>query len=300
MKKVKIFSIIVFALSATGCLKDKPNVDFSNIAPIAEISTSSINPTKNGPSSGLDYFNQATLPYIGSDTTFDVTFDVNITGEYPPTKDITVNLAVDDAKRVAYNAKLDPANQFLPAADSNYSFAVKTAVIKAGTRLAKFTVTFYPQTLDPIKSYMLPITLTDASGLTISGNLSTIYLHIIGNPLAGVYNWDFTRWSNATQTGPPDGNSFTDVNTFVPDNSTQIEVSSGYYIGPHYVLTFTNTGGVLSNFKVILNAKDVATMADGGVIIANGPNILKADPVKGEFIFQYTTATRYVIDRYYK
>lgn len=300
MKKIKIFSIIVFALSVTGCLKDKPNVDFSNIAPIAEISSSNINPTKNGPSAGLDYFNQATLPYIGADTTFDVTFDVNITGEFPPTKDVTVTLAVDDAKRATYNSNLAPADQFILPADSNYSFPVKTGVIKAGTRLAKFTVTFFPQTLDPAKSYMLPITLTDASGLTVSGNLSTIYLHIIGNPLAGVYNWDFTRWSNSTQTGPPDGNSFTDVNTFVPDNSTQIEVSSGYYIGPHYVLSFTNSGGVLSNFKVILNAKDVTTMSDAGITITNGPNIIKADPITGEFIFQYTTATRYVIDRYYK
>lgn len=303
MKKSEIFSIIVFALSATGCLKDKPNVDFSNIAPIAEISSSNINPTKNGPSSGLDYFNQATLPYIGADTTFDVTFNVNITGEYPPAKDVTVTLAVDDAKRVAYNSNLAPADQFILPADSNYSFPVKTAVIKAGTRLATFTVTFLPQTLDPSKSYMLPITLTDASGLTVSGNLSTIYLHIIGNPLAGVYNWDFTRWNATDSLGTPYSSQVSST-TMVPDNANTVEVTDNYYNMPHYVLTFTNNNGVLSDFKVSLNAADVAVMNAAGISIIDGPTIIKADPVNKIFEFQYAvfngTANRYLVDKYYK
>ena len=305
MKKITVFSIIAFALSSTGCLKDKPNVDFSNIKPIAEISSSNINPTKNGPASGLDYFNQATLPYIGADTTFDVTFDVNITGEYPPTKDVSVTLAVDDSKRVAYNSNLAPADQFLLPADSNYSFAVKTAIVKAGTRLAKFTVTFFPQTLDPAKSYMLPITLTDASGLTISGNLSTIYLHIIGNPLAGVYNWDWTRYDAMDSLGALNPSSFKGkTTTIVPDNANTVEVQDNYYNSPHYVLTFTNANGVLSNFKVSLNADDVAVMNAAGITIIDGPNIIKADPVNKIFEFQYAvfngTANRYLIDKYYK
>lgn len=303
MKKVKIFSIIVFALSATGCLKDKPNVDFSNITAIAEISSSSINPTKNGPSSGLDYFNQATLPYIGADTTYDVTFDVNITGEFPPTKDVTVTLAVDDAKRVAYNSSLPPANQFILPADSNYSFSVKTAVIKAGTRLAKFTVTFFPQTLDPAKSYMLPVTLTDASGLTISGNLSTIYLHIIGNPLAGVYNWDFTRYNAATATGTPTTSLVGESATFVPDDATTIEVGSNYALG--YVLNFTNNNGVFSDFKVSFSKATLDNLTASGIVVTSGPTIITADPVNNVFEFTYSVtnasgAPRLLIDKYYK
>jgi hypothetical protein len=304
MKKSEIFSIIVFALSATGCLKDKPNVDFSNIAPIAEISSSNINPTKNGPSSGLDYFNQATLPYIGADTTFDVTFNVNITGEYPPAKDVTVTLAVDDAKRVAYNSNLAPADQFILPADSNYSFPVKTAVIKAGTRLATFTVTFLPQTLDPSKSYMLPITLTDASGLTISGNLSTIYLHIIGNPLAGVYNWDFTRYNEATATGTPNTSPVPGATTtFVPIDATTIEVGSNYAAG--YVLNFTNNNGVLSDFKVSFSKATLDDLTASGIVVTGGPTIITADPVSNIFEFTYSVtnasgAPRLLIDKYYK
>lgn len=303
MKKVKIYIVIASAVFITSCLKDKPNVDFSNITPIAEISSSNINPTKNGPSSGLDYFNQATLPYIGADSAFDVTFNVNIASEYPLNKNVTVTVAVDDAKRAAYNGNLAPADQFLLPADSNYSFPVKTAVIKAGTRLATFTVTFYPQTLNPSKSYMLPITLTDASGVTISGNLSTIYLHIIGNPLAGVYKWDFTRYNDATATGTPVTATVGDDATFVPDDATTIEVGSNYAAG--YVLKFTNNGGVFSDFKVSFSKATLDDLTASGIVVTSGPTIVTADPVNKIFQFTYsvtnsTGAPRLLIDKYYK
>lgn len=312
MKKIKILSIITFAISATGCLKDKPNSDFSNLAPVAEISSGSLS-SANSPISGLDYFNAATLPYIGADTTYEVTFNVNITGEFPPAKDVTVTLGVDDAKRMAYNSNLAPADQFVLPADSNYSFAVKTAVIKAGTRLTKFSVTFYPQTLDPSKSYMLPLTITDASGLLISGNLSTVYLHIIGNPLAGVYNWDWKRYNAADTLGEPNGASFTGGSaTFVPDNANTIEIQSGYAdqngTDIHYVLSFTNTAGVFSDFKVKLNPTDVTEHLTGptiGALSYTDATILIADGVNKHFKFTYAVvnsagASRTFIDEFYK
>src|ERR1700737_1885083 len=99
MKKLITYFTISSAMFFTGCMKDKPNVDLSKIKAIAEISSSNINSTLNAPSSGLDYFNSATLPYIGADTVFTVTFDVNIASDYPLSKDITVKVGVDDAKR---------------------------------------------------------------------------------------------------------------------------------------------------------------------------------------------------------
>src|SRR3954469_18900328 len=116
--------------------------------------------------------------------------------------------------------------------------------IKAGTRLAKFTVTFYPQTLDPAKSYMLPVTVTDASGLTISGNLSTIYLHIIGNPLAGNYGWDWSRWNAQDTTSTALADGFTaESSTFVPVSANSFNVKTGYHVQPNYLVSFTNNGG---------------------------------------------------------
>ncbi len=308
MKKVKIFFIIAFALSASGCLKDNPNVDFSNISAIAEISSGSLS-SSNSPISGLDYFAAATLPYIGDKTTYDVTFDVNITGEYPPKSDITVTLGVDDAKRVAYNSKY-PGNNFVLPADSNYTFAVKSAVIKAGSRLAQFKVTFKPQTLDPAKSYMLPISITDASGITISGNLGTVYLHIIGNPIAGVYKWDYTRWNAGDGSGTPNAASFTAHSTiFVPDDATTVEVQSGYgaqnSFNYRYVFSFTNTNGVLSNVSVKMNTTDVsAVAANNGITLTGGPTLISADPVAGVYKVSFQvfngSANRYFEEKFYK
>ena len=101
----------------------------------------------------------------------------------------------------AYNAI--SGVQFDAQPDSTFSLPVTTMTIKAGFRIAQFMVIYYPAKIDPTKSYMLPITLTDASGITISGNLATIYFHIIGNLLAGSYSQEWIRYNTATQTPPP-------------------------------------------------------------------------------------------------
>jgi hypothetical protein len=270
-------------------MKDKPNVDFSKIGAIAEISYSNINSTLNAPSSGLDYFSSATLPYIGSDSVFTVTFNVNIASSYPLSKDITVKVGVDDAKRVAYNSANSVS--FLAQPDSAYSFPAKSAIIKAGSRIATFTITYYPQKLDPALSYMLPVTVTDASGVTISGNLSTIYLHVIGNPLAGPRNWLYNRW-NATDTTSAIAKTISGSQLFVPDDATTIEAQSGYGIqngfNARYALSFTNTNGVLSNFKVHINTTDVKNNFTGnGITLVSDATILVADPVNKHFRFTY-------------
>src|ERR1700744_1906478 len=97
MKRILIIFSGLSAVGLTGCLKDKPNVDFSNLgAPVAEITTASINPTPNAPSSGLAYIAGATLSFSSTDTLPDtVWFTVNIASVNPPTKDIPVTLTVD-------------------------------------------------------------------------------------------------------------------------------------------------------------------------------------------------------------
>ena len=253
MKKIKIYFTIASAIFATACLKDKPNVDFGSVGTTAEISSSNVNPSANAPSSGLDYFSAATLPFIGADTAFDVTFDVNIASEYPLNKDVTVTVAVDDAKRVAYNSNLEPGDQYVLPADSNYSFPVKTAVIKAGSRLAKFTVTFYGLTLDPAKNYMLPITLTDASGINISGNLSTIYIHSIGNPNAGAYSVTGTR---TNYTGAAAGGvvasvaDLADSKMAAPENKSIIDIDYANLGPSHYIITFDADGTAMTDIAV--------------------------------------------------
>lgn len=273
MKKLFILFTAICGAFITGCLKDHANVDFDQSGVIAEISHASI--TGNGaPSAGLDYFSAATLPVFSSTDPDTVTFDVNIASDYPPTKDVTVTVAIDDAKRVAYNAT-GPITVFDAQPDSTFSFPTTTAVIKAGSRLATFTVIYYPAKIDPTKSYLLPITLTDASGITISGNLSTIYLHIIGNLLAGAYNQEWIRYNTADQTGTPAYDEDVSPGIFVPISGTEIQVSSG--TGVVYDLTFTNnnpTGGtdlsLLTDFSLTISDQ---SFSDNGITKSFGPII---------------------------
>ncbi|HVZ26682.1 MAG TPA: hypothetical protein VG842_11525, partial [Sediminibacterium sp.] len=116
------------------------------------------------------------------------------------------------------------------------------------------------------------------------------------------YSWDFTRY-NVPSMDPSQLSSLSftgQTTTILATSPTSLEVASGYYIQPRYEISFTNNGGVLSNFQVSLNPDDVAVMASGGVTVTSGPTILVADPVGKKFSFQYTTNSRYVIDTYYK
>jgi hypothetical protein len=130
------------------------------------------------------------------------------------------------------------------------------------------------------------------------------------NPLAGAYLWDFKRWdwTDSTTVALSGLSFFGESTVFSPDDPTTIEVPSGYFIQPRYVLSFDNHGGGLAgldNFRVKLNDDDVAFMADNGVTVTDGPNILIADPISQTFEFQYTVlittqANRYIVDKYYK
>jgi len=302
MKKLSIIVPALASLLLSSCLKDKANVDLSNLTYIAEISTASTNGTQDAPSGGLDFFSGATLSATAPDLDT-VTFTVNIASPYPPTKDVPVTIAVNDVARTSYIA--DPSKvQYLAFPAAGYKLLSTTGTIHAGRRLDTFTVVFNHPQLDPTLSYMLPISITAASGTTISGNLNTIYFHIVGNPIAGTYSWDFTRWNATDSTSTANTGHFTGHSAvFVPISPTTVEVHSGYYIGPRYQITFVNTGGVLSNFSVAFNKDDIAQMLTGGVSIVDGPNIIVANPATGYYRFQYKASTpgdRYVIDGYQK
>lgn len=274
------------AIFMTGCLKDTPNVDFSKSGVIAELSNASITPN-GAPSSGLTYFGAATLPLFTSNTPDTVTFDVNIASDYPPTSDVSVTVGVDDAKRVAYNSTSDVIFDAQP--DSTFSLPVTTMTIKAGFRLARFTLIFYPAKIDPTKTYMLPITLTDASGITISGNLATIYFHIIGNLLAGSYSQEWIRYNTANQVGTPAFDQDVSPGIFVPISPTEISVLSGTNV--YYYLSFTNNnppGGndlsLLTDFVLTVSASNFSA---AGITLAAGPTIVLADPVNHKFTFNF-------------
>ena len=288
-KWIGILTGVMLLVNLNSCIKDKGyalETDFSSLQDHVVLNKG-----------GLTNFSANNIRFSADTATYNIT--ATLASVDLPSSPVSVTIGVDASLIATYNAANGTA--FLPMPSDAYTLASSSLTIPAGQQYATTTLEVYRDKVDPTLSYMLPISITDASGKALSSNLNTVYFNIIGNIIAGDYNWDFSRWSSPVMSGPPDGTSFTgDVNSFIADNASQVEVSSGYYIGPRYVISFTNTAGVLSDFKVKLNADDVATMATAGVKVTDGPNIIKADPVTGEYIFQYTTLSRYVIDRYYK
>ena len=292
IKYTAVFSLLIVALFS--CVKENTRTftDFSKVQDLVILK-----------GSGLSNFKASNISLATPDDTIRMELWVDLAGVNAATSDIQVQLGVDDAKRVAYNAA--NGTNFQAASPNQYKILTPTLTISKGQHFAKTTVEIYKQNIDPTKSWMLPISIVDASGKPLSGNQNTVYYNIIGNPLAGTYNWDFTRWNNNDGSGTPSSLSFTgDVTTFVPANPTMIEVQSGYFIGPRYQLSFTDNNGVLSNFSVKFNDEDVVAMANAGVTVTSGPVIQIADPVAKVFQFQFTvstgTASRYIIDKYYK
>ncbi|MFI5155961.1 MAG: DUF1735 domain-containing protein [Chitinophagales bacterium] len=312
MKKLLIAFFTIFSLSLGGCLKDTPNVDFSNIVPHAEFMYPG-GANGNGLGSGMEFFGGAawTFPPLDAngdpyDTT--IYFLVNIAAPNPPTTATTVTVAVDPSITAAYNADSNNEVKFENMPDSVYKILNNSVTIKAGKYEDTIWMTISPSKIDPTKSYMAPVKLADAGGTAISTNFSVIFFHTIGNPIAGAYNWDYTRWNQPTMTGPTSG--FVGGGTlFLPDNPTQVEVSTGYGytvgFSLRYVITFDYTGGVVSNVAMELNPTDVANMAaNNGITVTTPPSIILADPATGQYKFTFGvyngTANRTFIDYFYK
>ncbi len=196
MKKV-LFSLIVLSVGLTSCLKDNTiNTDLATRGTSFMVFQS-----------GLEFFSTRAVVAAGAVDPIVTSFTTNVANAdgIPLSKNVTVTFAVDDAKRVAYNTS-GIGLQYEALPDSCYSFPVKSGVIPTGKSLLTLNITFYPTKIDPSKLYMLPITLTDAQGQVIAANFSTVYFHVIGNPLAGNYNMTGTRTNytgSTTWSGPP-------------------------------------------------------------------------------------------------
>jgi hypothetical protein len=128
--------------------------------------------------------------------------------DLPAAEDVSVTIAYDAAALTKYNAA-NPSTQFSKLPDSTYNIPKTTIIVKKGQKLSPLVdIVTFPSKIDGSKLYMLPITITSTSvsNAVISGNNSTIYYHIIGNPLSGKYNIVGTRYNytgSATWSGPP-------------------------------------------------------------------------------------------------
>jgi hypothetical protein len=295
MKKlVIILGAITVSLSA--CLKDKPNVDFSQIGTFVEL-----------PYSGVANFSRDAITAAGD--TIVTAFTANIDSDYPPKSDTKVTVGVDNAFIAKYTAQ-DNTVAYDPMPDGSYVLNVTSVTIKGGSRLANFSVTFYKNMLDPSKSYMLPVKIVSADQ-PISGNFNVHYFHFIGNDFAGDYLHDYTRI-------PAAGNYVGQANgSFAPDSPTQLEAfASGYYTANiRFRINFVKTGAgptaMYSKFTVVLNPDDVAgILTPAGLAVGDAAKFVGPDPsasytydqvVHGVFKLHWTTTSgRDITDYFYK
>jgi hypothetical protein len=120
------------------------------------------------------------------DTLVTVTYQVNLGSVNPLDKDLTVTMGVTPGATdflKATNAKRattgDDPYEALPAT----AYSLVNPVIKSGTRDADFSVKVkLPKTLDFSKEYVIPVGISDASGVKISGNLGFMNIFVGGTP----------------------------------------------------------------------------------------------------------------------
>ncbi len=246
---------------------------------------------------GLQYFGNQALLLDQSADVETVKFAVSIQGSAKADKDITVNLVVDEdaADDNFANDKIE----YEMLTSDQYHIKNMSGVIKAGTQYVEFEVEFYPQLIDFTKSTALPITVTNDAGITVASNFGYLYLHIIGNPIAGMYLHDFIRCSDPACAGGPDGQTFYDrPKVFSPVDPTTVVVPMGYFDAPNYIITFKNDNGVLSDFKAVIDpvARN-GSWVTNSITVAQEPTIV-VNAARTKFTINFTTATRNCTDVY--
>ena len=221
---------LIYCFSA--CVKSRyGGTDFSTLQPVVLI-----------PEGGLSAFGSQALLFPGTDAVDTAYFHVNYAATGVAPEDETITLAIDPAALASYNGSNTAQYTIFP--DSIFSFTSTTVTVKKGNNYSDaIPLIVFPSKVDPSLNLMLPITIKVApKGSTISSNFSTIYFHLIGNPLAGPYNVVGTRYSypgTIAWSGPPAaipaGYSSTvnldGVKVAAPDNSVTVE------------LPFANLGG---------------------------------------------------------
>jgi hypothetical protein len=296
--------LTAIALSLSSCLKNSNNyIDFSSTAPIVQF-----------PLGGLSFFGADAITEAGDTITRQ--FAVNVASNKVPTTPTPIVLAIDNTIITSYVAA-NPSVAYLAMPTGSFVFNTTTMTIPAGQRTAIFSVTFYKHLLDPSKSYMLPIKIVSAGGITLSGNMSIHYYHFIGNDFAGNYTHYYTRWNNAdTTTAPSTPRNSVGTVVFNPVSPTEFTVTTGYYTQPNYDVTFTKTGtgtsATYSNWAIQFLPADIAAgtgWASAITVVTSplfAPQTIKFDP-NGKytyaqslqlFRFYFKTASRAIVDDY--
>ncbi len=294
--KLVIFLAILPIVILSSCVKNYR----SN-----ETNLTHLQPTANITEGGLYQFGSQALLFPASDSTDTAVFHVNYAAVNVAPTDEVFNIGINASAITTYNGLGGVQYVMLP--DSCFSFTATTATVAKGqTYSPGIPVIFYPNKVDPTKNYLLPISITQApAGTTISSNISTIYYHFIGNPIAGTYEQYWSRWNAADSSGGAATAKYYQVDegpvTFSPNSPTEISVIS-QGTGETDIIDFTDSSNVLTNFNVSFPAGEAAALGLGSI---GTPVFEVADPVKGIYTiyFGYVNSAgspRVIVNTYIK
>jgi hypothetical protein len=186
MNKIIFFIAIIVVPGLAGCLKSaNGTTDFNTVQPVIE-QLNSQNYLTSAPNAGANtypFFMQVRVDstHLAMDS---ITVDV---GGQVIGKDVRVSMGLDTANFNTFNSANSGKYSILPAKAYSWTNG-NSIVIKAGTTQSEIYLTFKTDEIDFSKQYILPISITDASGQLISKNYgSTMYTIIPGNQYSGLY-----------------------------------------------------------------------------------------------------------------
>jgi Domain of unknown function (DUF1735) len=278
-----IISALLVLFAATGCLKDTPSTDLSNVGTIIEMMYPA-GGQYNGVGTGLEFFSGDQITFNNLDVSDTITYYANIAGPTTLNKPLTVDMALDDSA-LEDNIANDGIT-YIPLPDSCYTILQSTGTIPAGQRIDTFQIAIYPNKIDLTQNYGAPIQLS-APGYTVAANFSIMYLHTIGAPIGGLYNQTTTIYFDSAGTGTPLVNPAAPA-IFFPLDGADIEVYTTDSTGLGYIVSFTNNNGAAAGpFTVTIDPNSIPK----GVSIIGGPALLAANPTTGVYTFNVPVNT---------
>ena len=303
--KIGIPAALLFLLS--GCLKTHSGfTDFTKTSDFVILTGAG---TGNFKASNI-------LVNTSSPDTITKTVTVDLASNNDNSGAVSVGIGLDNSQIQAWNTA--NGTNFQPFPASAFKITNDKVTIPAGQHYATTTVLIFQNQLDPTVSYMLPVAITDGGGKQLSSNQNVILYNVIGNPLAGLYTWDFTRYNGDTTT-PVNGSSFTGHTASpVPAGPTTLILPDSYlntFVDPAagVALSFTNNNGVLSNFSVAFDDFTRNGLAAGGFTIVTNPILLSysisgdaSNHYKGSIFRTYfvllnsSGGTRTLVDKFVK
>ncbi len=167
-----ILSVTLLAVLLNGCKKLDLTADIPD------------NPVVYAMQATTDKQELTLFPFIDEARTFKFNAGVGAIGY--PGKDITVKFEIDNAAFDSINLARQQAGLplYLRFPTDAYTIDVMETTIPAGQLTSNsVTVSYFSKKFDPLKNYLLPISIKDASGYVINPKVKTVF--IVASKLEG-------------------------------------------------------------------------------------------------------------------